>query len=97
MTQVEGQDEDPVGDPDGQIMQVDRMFTPGAAMSTSGPKFEKPGKVSSAPYLVTGPSPPGLPSESIIADTVSASLYAAGTVPPASSPTPEFGVPAATT
>src|SRR3989344_329499 len=59
---------------------VEKMLTPGAPRSTAAPKLLNDAKVSSAPYEVAGPNPPGAPSESASADTViTASLYAAGT------------------
>src|SRR5215217_3714345 len=74
---------------------VERTQVPGAAMSTSAPKFEYPAKASSVPPLeqVAAAPPPGLPSKSEKAETVIASAYVAGTVDAASTPL----LPAATT
>ena len=50
---------------------VERMHTPGAAMSTAVPQFEKFASVSSSSVLQVGePRPPGRPSKSASADTV---------------------------
>ena len=59
-------------------LYVDKMFTPGAAMSTTEPKLLKVAKLSSFPYFVAGPSPPHLPSLSAIAATVITSGLLAG-------------------
>jgi hypothetical protein len=50
---------------------VERMHTPGAAMSMSRPKLLNPAKVSSRPPLQFDfPRLPGLPSKSVKAETV---------------------------
>ena len=56
-------------------LYVERILTPGAAMSTSGPKLLQVARVSS----VEDASPPHFPSESAMAETVITSGKLAGT------------------
>src|SRR4051794_11899808 len=84
------------------LNQVEMMQSPGAAMSTSAPKFEKTRNVSSGWFEHDcGPKCPGCPSVSAIPETVMTWSKAAGTrvlalVPslPAATTT---GTPASTT
>src|ERR687898_1951050 len=59
---------------------VERTLTPGAAISTSAPKLLNDASDSSGPRGVSGPRPPGRPSESARAETVITSGYVAGVV-----------------
>src|SRR3990170_536863 len=71
------------------------MRQPGAAISTRGPRLLKLARLSSGPQPVGGPTPPGAPSESTMAETVMTSGQLAGVVVVASTPSSVVPLPAA--